>query len=55
MVGTGGTDGEESVLSVARDAEDRRLEPSLRPQRLNEYLGQEKIVELLDIYMQAAR
>ncbi|MYB18292.1 MAG: Holliday junction branch migration DNA helicase RuvB [Holophagales bacterium] len=55
MAGTGGTDGEESVLSPARDADDRRVEPSLRPQRLSEYLGQEKIVELLDIYMQAAR
>ncbi len=55
MAGTGGTDGEESVLSAVGDAEDRRLEPSLRPQRLSEYLGQEKIVELLDIYMQAAR
>ena len=55
MVGTGGTDSEESVLSATRGTDDRRVEPSLRPQQLKEYLGQEKIVELLDIYMQAAR
>lgn len=55
MAETAGTDGEPNVLSAAQDADDRRVEPSLRPQRLSEYLGQEKIVELLDIYMQAAR
>ena len=55
MAETAGTDGEPNVLSTAQDADDRRVEPSLRPQRLSEYLGQEKIVELLDIYMQAAR
>ena len=55
MADTGGTDGERNVLSAAQDGDDRRVEPSLRPQRLSEYLGQNKIVELLDIYMQAAR
>ena len=55
MAETGGTDGEPNVLSAAQDTDDRRVEPSLRPQRLSEYLGQEKVVELLDIYMQAAR
>ena len=55
MAETVGTDGEPNVLSAAQDTDDRRVEPSLRPQRLSEYLGQEKVVELLDIYMQAAR
>ena len=55
MAETGGTDGEPNVLSAAQDADDRHVEPSLRPQRLSEYLGQQKVVELLDIYMQAAR
>ncbi len=55
MAGSGDADSEHDVLSPAPDGDDRRVEPSLRPQRLSEYLGQEKIVELLDIYMQAAR
>ena len=55
MADSGAVDSERNVLSAAQDADDRRVEPSLRPQRLSEYLGQKKIVDLLDIYMQAAR
>ncbi len=55
MVDQGAPDTGHDILSAAQDADDRRVEPSLRPQRLHEYLGQKKIVDLLDIYMQAAR
>ena len=55
MAGPGADDIERNILSAAPDADDRSVEPSLRPRRLADYLGQEKIVDLLDIYMQAAR
>ena len=35
--------------------EDTRIENSLRPQSLNEYIGQSKTKEKLDIFMQAAK
>ena len=35
--------------------EDRRAEPSLRPQRLDEFIGQHKVREALSIAIQAAR
>ncbi len=35
--------------------EDARLEGSLRPQSLKEYIGQEKIKEILEIYIEAAK
>ncbi len=46
---------EPGVLAVAEAEEDRRVEASLRPRDLASYLGQQKIVDLLDIYIQAAR
>ena len=55
MAGPGADEIESNILSAAPDPDDRRVEPSLRPKRLAEYLGQEKIVKLLDVFMQAAR
>ncbi len=55
MAGPGAEEIERNILSGAPDPDDRRVEPSLRPRRLADYLGQKKIVDLLDIYMQAAR
>ena len=34
---------------------DEEIENSLRPTRLNEYIGQEKVKENLSIYIKAAR
>ncbi len=55
MAGAGADEIEPNILSAAQDPDDQRVEPSLRPRRLADYLGQKKIVDLLDIYMQAAR
>ncbi len=55
MVGKGDADTEHGVLSASQDADDRRVEPTLRPRRLSEYLGQKKIVDLLRIYIDAAK
>ena len=55
MAGPGADEIESNILSAAPDHDDRRVEPSLRPKRLAEYMGQEKIVKLLDVFMQAAR
>ncbi len=43
------------VLSAIQDAEDRRIEPSLRPRRLRDFLGQQRTRRQLDVYMKAAR
>jgi Holliday junction DNA helicase RuvB len=43
-----------SLLSATPDAEDLGIELSLRPQKLDEYIGQERIVEKLRIFVQAA-
>ncbi len=44
-----------SLLSGALDPEDLSLEQSLRPTKLEEYIGQERIVGKLKVFMQAAR
>ncbi len=44
-----------SLLSRAPQDEDIKLEASLRPRSLAEYVGQERIVEKLRIFLQAAR
>ena len=43
------------LLSGAREAEDLGLEPTLRPQTIGEYVGQEKIVDNLKVFIRAAR
>ncbi len=46
--------GPDRLVSPRRRDEDLELEQSLRPGRLKEYVGQEKIKETLDIYLAAA-
>ena len=53
-----GTDVKDSgggVFPVEGDQDSRHLERAFRPQRLSDYLGQKRIVELLDVSIQAAR
>jgi Holliday junction DNA helicase RuvB len=46
---------EREILSAAPDAEDLGVEATLRPRRLVEYVGQEKLVENLKVFIRAAR
>lgn len=46
---------EERFISPVRRAEDAELEVSLRPRRLAEYIGQEKIKANLSVFIEAAR
>ena len=46
---------EKRIITTDVIEEDLRLEGSLRPQSLDEYVGQEKIKKTLKIYIQAAR
>ncbi|GIX35423.1 MAG: Holliday junction ATP-dependent DNA helicase RuvB [Lysobacteraceae bacterium] len=43
------------VVSAAADTDDERLEASIRPRRLDDYLGQQPVREQLRIYIEAAR
>ena len=46
---------DERILSGVPDPEDLGVEPSLRPQRLDEYIGQKKIIDNLKVFIRAAR
>jgi Holliday junction DNA helicase RuvB len=46
---------DESILSGIPDPEDLGVEPALRPQRLDEYIGQTKILDNLRVFIRAAR
>jgi Holliday junction DNA helicase RuvB len=46
---------DERILSGAPDPEDLGVEPALRPQRLDEYIGQKKILDNLRVFIRAAR
>ena len=46
---------EKRVIETNLTAEDEKIESSLRPQSLTEYIGQEKIKEKLKIYIEAAK
>src|SRR5947209_15596109 len=46
---------EESLLSGAPDPEELGIEASLRPRRLDEYVGQAKILDNLRVFIRAAR
>ncbi len=46
---------EKRVIETNLTAEDEKIESSLRPQSLAEYIGQEKIKEKLKIYIEAAK
>ena len=43
------------IITSDATAEDLILEPNLRPQRLSEYIGQEKAKHILKIYIEAAK
>lgn len=43
------------ILSAAQVPEDAGAEVALRPRSLDEYVGQKKVVENLDVFMRAAR
>ena len=45
----------ERIISAARQEEDQDVEGSLRPQRLADYVGQERIKENFSIFIEAAR
>lgn len=46
---------EKRVISTQLQEEDYKIETSLRPQALSEYIGQEKIKENLKVYIEAAK
>ncbi len=46
---------EERLVSPQRQTEESGIEPSLRPRRLDEYIGQERLKESLRIFLQAAQ
>ena len=46
---------EKRMISTQAQEEDRLIETSLRPQRLEEYIGQEKVKRMLKVYIEAAR
>lgn len=49
------TDYENRIVAPEYSPEDRDVELSLRPRRLTEYIGQEKVKENLKIYIEAAK
>ena len=46
---------EKRVISTRVQEEDIKIESSLRPQKLEDYVGQEKIKENMKVYIEAAR
>ena len=45
---------EDRIIASRKMAEDQDTELSLRPRRMDEYIGQEKVKEKLQIFIQAA-
>lgn len=46
---------ERRIIATQVEEEEKRLENSLRPQSLDEYIGQEKAKEILRVYIEAAK
>ncbi|HBP24911.1 MAG TPA: Holliday junction branch migration DNA helicase RuvB [Oribacterium sp.] len=46
---------ERRVINTDETVEDRQLEPKIRPQTLDDYIGQSKLKEMLKVYIQAAK
>lgn len=46
---------ERRVINTDETVEDRQLGPKIRPQTLDDYIGQSKLKEMLKIYIQAAK
>ncbi len=45
---------DERIISSGSKPEDNEIERKLRPREMNEYIGQSKVKEMLELYMQAA-
>ncbi len=45
----------ERIISAAARREDTEIEGGLRPRKLSEYIGQQKVKETIDIFIRAAR
>lgn len=54
-IDTNDFDFENRIMNTGYNAEDSDVETSLRPKRLDEYIGQEKVKENLKIYIEAAK
>ena len=48
-------DFENRILNTGYTAEDAETDFSLRPRRLEDYIGQEKVKEILKVYIEAAK
>ena len=46
---------EKRVISTQMQEEDYKIETSLRPQKLEDYIGQEKIKDNMKVYIEAAK
>ena len=46
---------ERRVISTESFVEDEKIENSLRPMKLEEYIGQERVKSNLKVYIEAAR
>ncbi len=46
---------ERKIINTELTAEDEKVESTLRPQRLEEYIGQERLKSMMKIYIDAAR
>ena len=46
---------ERRIITTEVTEEDKRIEPNLRPQSLNDYIGQEKLTANLKVYIDAAK
>ncbi len=55
MIETNEFDFENRIMNTGYNAEDSDVEVSLRPKRLDEYVGQEKAKENLRVYIEAAK
>ena len=50
-----GSNGQRRVINTDITPEDQKIESSLRPQMLKDYIGQEKIKSNLKVYIDAAK
>ncbi|OON85314.1 Holliday junction branch migration DNA helicase RuvB [Oribacterium sp. C9] len=46
---------ERRVINTDETVEDRQLEPKIRPQKLDDYIGQSKLKEMMKVYITAAK
>jgi Holliday junction DNA helicase RuvB len=46
---------ERRIINTDETAEDRQLEPKIRPQKLDDYIGQSKLKEMMKVYITAAK